>query len=179
MSEEEITMALYLYPVGNALSTLVTGFVSDKFGRKTTVIAMGSASIVSYSLFIASSMLGWTPFLTGFAIGAFMGCYWGAGDTIGSIMFSESSPTNLRSSITVINTLLNGVVGGVASIISMIVVPLIPPVGFGYFYLCLTIPGLVGAVIVMLKCIGETKGLDLSKVTGLEWDKKKEDKING
>lgn len=179
MSEEEITMALYLYPVGNALSTLVTGFVSDKFGRKTTIIAMGSASIVSYSLFIASSMLGWTPFLTGFAIGAFMGCYWGAGDTIGSIMFSESSPTNLRSSITVINTLLNGVVGGVASIISMIVVPLIPPVGFGYFYLCLTIPGLVGAVIVMLKCIGETKGLDLSKVTGLEWDKKKEDKING
>ena len=41
-----------------------------------------------------------------------MGSYWGAGDTIGGIMFSESSPTNLRSSVTVINTLLNGVMGG-------------------------------------------------------------------
>ncbi len=174
MSEQDITYALYLYPVGNALATLITGFVSDRFGRKTTIIAMGTASLICYSLFITSSMLNWTPFLTGFAIGGFMGCYWGAGDTIGSIMFSESSPTNLRSSITVINTLLNGIVGGVASIISMIVVPLIPPEGFGYFYLCLTIPGLLGAVIVILKCVGETKGLDLTKVTGLEWDKQKE-----
>lgn len=174
MSEQDITYALYLYPVGNALATFISGFISDKFGRKTTIIAMGSASLVCYSLFIASSMLSWTPFLTGFAIGGFMGSYWGAGDTIGSIMFSESSPTNLRSSITVINTLLNGIIGGVASIISMIVVPLIPESAFGYFYLCLTLPGLIGAVIVMIKCVGETKGLDLTKVTGLEWDKKKE-----
>ena len=101
-----------------------------------------------------------------------MGCYWGAGDTIGSIMFSESAPTNLRSSVTVINTLLNGVVVGLALIISMIVVPFIPSSIFGYFYLCLTIPGLIGATIVICKFVGETKGLDLSKVTGKEWDKK-------
>ena len=176
MSEQDITYALYLYPVGNALATLITGLVSDKFGRKTTIIAMGTGSLVCYSLFIASSMLSWTPFLTGFLIGGFMGCYWGAGDTIGSIMFSESAPTNLRSSVTVINTLLNGIIGGVASIIMMVVVPLIPVETFGYFYLCLTVPGLLGAIIVMLKCVGETKGLDLTKVTGLEWDTKKEEK---
>ena len=176
MSEQDITYALYLYPVGNALATLITGVVSDKFGRKTTIIAMGTGSLVCYSLFIASSMLSWTPFLTGFLIGGFMGCYWGAGDTIGSIMFSESAPTNLRSSVTVINTLLNGIIGGVASIIMMVVVPLIPVETFGYFYLCLTVPGLIGAIIVMLKCVGETKGLDLTKVTGLEWDIKKEEK---
>ena len=176
MSEQDITYALYLYPVGNALATFITGLVSDKFGRKTTIIAMGTGSLVCYSLFIASSMLSWTPFLTGFLIGGFMGCYWGAGDTIGSIMFSESAPTNLRSSVTVINTLLNGIIGGVASIIMMVVVPLIPVETFGYFYLCLTVPGLIGAIIVMLKCVGETKGLDLTKVTGLEWDIKKEDK---
>ena len=58
----------------------------------------------------------------------------------------------------------------------MVVVPLIPVETFGYFYLCLTVPGLIGAIIVMLKCVGETKGLDLTKVTGLEWDIKKEEK---
>ena len=42
----------------------------------------------------------------------------------------------------------------------------------GYFYLCLTIPGLIGSTIVIFKFVGETKGLDLSKVTGKEWDKK-------
>ena len=101
-----------------------------------------------------------------------MGSYWKAGDTVGSITFSHSSPTNLRSSVTVINTLLNGIVGGLALIISMIVVPLIPSSMFGYFYLCLTLPGLIGATIVIFKFVGETKGLDLSKVTGKEWDKK-------
>ena len=172
MSEEQITYALYLYPVGNALATLIGGLVSDKFGRKTTIVAMGISSVICYSLFIASSMLSWSPYLTGFVIGGYMGCYWAAGDTIGSIMFSESSPTNLRSSVTVINTLLNGIIGGIAMLISMIVIPNIPSSMFGYFYLCLTIPGLIGATIVIFKFVGETKGLDLSKVTGKEWDKK-------
>ena len=172
MSEEQITYALYLYPVGNALATFISGFISDKFGRKATIISMGISSIACYSLFIASSMLSWSPYLTGFAIGGYMGCYWGAGDTIGSIMFSESAPTNLRSSVTVINTLLNGVIGGLALIISIVVVPFIPSSMFGYFYLSLTIPGLIGATIVIFKFVGETKGLDLSKVTGKEWDKK-------
>ena len=71
-----------------------------------------------------------------------------------------------------INTLLNGVVGGLALIISMVVVPLIPSSMFGYFYLCLTLPGLIGSTFVIFKFVGETKGLDLSKVTGKEWDKK-------
>lgn len=174
MSEEKITLALYLYPVGNALFTLIAGFVSDKFGRKITIIAMSASAVISYSLFIASAMLDWTPLLTGFAIGAFMGSYWGAGDTIGGIMFSESAPTNLRSSVTVINTLLNGIIGGLATIITMIFLPIIPKADFGYMYLILTIPGLVGAIIIMWKFVGETKGLDLAKVTGTEWDKKKE-----
>ena len=55
-----------------------------------------------------------------------MGSYWGAGDTIGGIMFSESSPTNLRSSVTVINTLLNGVMGGLATVITCLLYTSIP-----------------------------------------------------
>ena len=38
---------------------------------------MASSSLVCYSLFIASSMLSWPVLLTGFAIGGFMGSYWG------------------------------------------------------------------------------------------------------
>ena len=33
MTEEEITLALFLYPVGNALFTLISGFVSDNYSR--------------------------------------------------------------------------------------------------------------------------------------------------
>jgi hypothetical protein len=117
--------------------------------------------------------LGTATYLTGFAIGGFMGSYWGAGDTIGGIMFSESSPTNLRSSVTVINTLLNGVMGGLATVITMILLPIIPESMFGYMYLGLTVPGLVGAIVIMWLFVGETRGLDLKTVTGTEWDKPK------
>ena len=126
-----------------------------------------------YLLFIFSGMFKWTPYLTGFAIGGFMGSYWGAGDTIGGIMFSESSPTNLRSSVTVINTLLNGVMGGLATVITMILLPIIPESMFGYMYLGLMVPGLVGAIVIMWLFVGETRGLDLKTVTGTEWDKPK------
>ena len=173
MTEEEITLALFLYPVGNALFTLISGFVSDKFGRKITIIAMSCSALACYLLFILSGMFKWTPYLTGFAIGGFMGSYWGAGDTIGGIMFSESSPTNLRSSVTVINTLLNGVMGGLATVITMILLPIIPEKMFGYMYLGLTVPGLVGAIVIMWLFVGETRGLDLKTVTGTEWDKPK------
>ena len=173
MTEEEITLALFLYPVGNALFTLISGFVSDKFGRKVTIVAMSCSALTCYLLFIFSGMFKWTPYLTGFAIGGFMGSYWGAGDTIGGIMFSESTPTNLRSSVTVINTLLNGVMGGLATVITMILLPIIPERMFGYMYLGLTVPGLVGAIVIMWLFVGETRGLDLKTVTGTEWDKPK------
>ena len=176
MTEEAITMALYLYPVGNALMTFIAGLVSDRFGRKITIIAMSCSAVVCYSLFIAGAMFGFTPLIIGFAIGGFMGSYWGAGDTIGGIMFSESSPTNLRSSVTVINTLLNGIIGGLATIVTIVLLPLIPKEAFGYMYLVFTIPGLVGAIIIIWKYIGETKGLDLKKVTGTEWDKNRRSK---
>lgn len=178
MTEEEITLALFLYPVGNALFTLISGFVSDKFGRKVTIVAMSCSALTCYLLFIFSGMFKWTPYLTGFAIGGFMGSYWGAGDTIGGIMFSESTPTNLRSSVTVINTLLNGVMGGLATVITMILLPIIPESMFGYMYLGLTVPGLVGAIVIMWLFVGETRGLDLKTVTGTEWDKPKRLKKN-
>jgi hypothetical protein len=44
---------------------------------------------------------------------------------------------------------------------------------FGYMYLGLTVPGLVGAIVIMWLFVGETRGLDLKKVTGTEWDKPK------
>lgn len=86
---------------------------------------------------------------------------------------SESTPTNLRSSVTVINTLLNGVMGGLATVITMILLPIIPERMFGYMYLGLTVPGLVGAIVIMWLFVGETRGLDLKTVTGTEWDKPK------
>ena len=167
--------AEYLYARGGELSGggehLLLGLGTARAGDYERLIGVDAGE--GYGLFIFSGMFKWTPYLTGFAIGGFMGSYWGAGDTIGGIMFSESSPTNLRSSVTVINTLLNGVMGGLATVITMILLPIIPERMFGYMYLGLTVPGLVGAIVIMWLFVGETRGLDLKTVTGTEWDKPK------
>ena len=173
MTEEEITLALFLYPVGNALFTLISGFVSDKFGRKNNyncdvLFGVGVLFAVYFKRYVQVDSV-----FDRFGNSADLWAVTGRGDTIGGIMFSESSPTNLRSSVTVINTLLNGVMGGLATVITMILLPIIPEKMFGYMYLGLTVPGLVGAIVIMWLFVGETRGLDLKTVTGTEWDKPK------
>ena len=143
MTEEEITLALFLYPVGNALFTLISGFVSDKFGRKNNyncdvLFGVGVLFAVYFKRYVQVDSV-----FDRLCNRRIYGQLLGAGDTIGGIMFSESSPTNLRSSVTVINTLLNGVMGGLATVITMILLPIIPEKMFGYMYLGLTVPGLV------------------------------------
>jgi hypothetical protein len=36
--------------------------------------------------------------------------------------------------------------------------------------LCLAVPGMIAALIVMTLKVHDTKGVDLDKVTGTEWD---------
>ena len=68
--------------------------------------------------------------------------------------------------------------GGLATVITMILLPIIPESMFGYMYLGLTVPGLVGAIVIMWLFVSETRGLDLKTVTGTEWDKPKRLKKN-
>lgn len=63
--------------------------------------------------------------------------------------------------------------GGLATVLTMILLPIIPENMFGYMYLGLTVPGLVGAIVVMWLFVGETRGINLKTVTGTEWDKPK------
>ena len=61
MSEDEVTMAFYLYPVGNAIFTIMTGFISDKWGRRPSAITMTSVAIIAYALFFAGSLVSFPP----------------------------------------------------------------------------------------------------------------------
>jgi MFS family permease len=177
MSEDEITQALYLYPVGNALFTIMMGFISDKWGRKPSAIAMTSVAIVSYALFFTGSLVGFPPMLMGFLIGAFVGSYWSAGDTIDSIMIGESAPTNLRSSCTTVEAIvffLGGMVGqGVGMLCQAFFLSSERYLGLLYFLLA--VPGMVIALVLLIKNVGETKGIDLDTVTGEEWDTPKKE----
>lgn len=170
MNEEEITQALYLYPVGNAIFTIMMGFISDKWGRKPSAIVMTCVAIVSYALFFTGTMVKFPAMLMGFFAGAFVGSYWSAGDTIDSIMIGESAPTNLRSSCTTVEALIFFVGGLFGQGIAMVCQLFTPEQYLGLLYFLVAIPGMVIALILLCKNVGETKGMDLDTVTGEEWD---------
>jgi MFS family permease len=170
MSEEDITNALYLYPVGNAIFTIMMGFISDKWGRKSSAIAMTSVAIAAYALFFTGSLVGFPPMLMGFFIGAFVGAYWSAGDTIDSIMIGESAPTNLRSSCTTVEAIIFFLGGLLGEGIAMLCQLFTPDRYLGLLYFLLVIPGMTVALVLLVKNVGETKGVNLDTVTGEEWD---------
>ncbi|MCR5041899.1 MAG: MFS transporter [Clostridia bacterium] len=165
----EVTQALFLFALGSAVFQFIVGFVSDKLGRKPAAAVMSALTLATLLSFTFGSKLGWAPWLVGFMTGACVGSFWSVGD-INVMMMSESSPTNLRSSVAssayVIQAL--GTVVGMA-----ILLPTLGALGnsvISTVVLCISAPGiLIGLLLVLFKT-HETKGTDLDAVTGYEWD---------
>lgn len=165
----EITTALFLYPVGCALSQLAPGFISDKFGRKKSAITMSACAIVCFLCFWFGSRYGIDPRIVGFFCGASVGFFWANIDTI-CLMAGESCPTALRSSILSVTYLPLGLGIGISFGVS---IPLMAHFGnssVGIIALCLAVPGLLADFIILTTRIKETNGVDLKEVKGTEWE---------
>jgi MFS family permease len=173
MSEEQVTYAFWLYPIGNAICTIPTGYLADRLGRKKGVQLLSIVAIFSYGLFFYGSVSGLTPLRMGLLAGLFVGSYWSAADILTSIMISESAPTNLRSSCLSVEGLFFTVASGSGSLIVAGIQLLLPsPHYLGLLYFLLTIPSVFISLVLVNKNVGETKGLDMDAVNGDEWDDK-------
>ena len=172
-STQEVTQLLMLYPVANALVTFVNGFFADKLGRKKTVVLMSALSFVSFTMFFIACKLHLNPYLAGFFVGCYTGSYWAAGDVMGGIMVSESSPTNLRASLLSAHTMLS-VLGKMLAMLVPLIVLLVTKDNYnilGTLCICATAPALFIALMLFTKNVGDTTGIDLNTVRGDEWDK--------
>ena len=168
-SNGEVTQALFLFAVGSAAFQFLVGFVSDKLGRKPAGAIMSALTLTTLLLFTFGAKLGWAPWLVGFMTGACVGSFWSVGD-INVMMMSESTPTNLRSSVAssayVIQAL--GTIVGMA-----ILLPTLGAAGNAVIstaVLCISAPGILIGLLLVLTKTHETKGADLDTVTGCEWD---------
>lgn len=164
----EVTSALFFFPIGSALVQLSHGFLSDRIGRKKTATIMGCLVLASLTGFILSARFLLAPSVTGFLAGVCIGSFWGYGD-INVMMMSESAPTGLRSSV------LSScyVIGCIGTFLGMgILLPVISHFGnkaTSIVTLCIAIPGIISSIFVLLKT-HETKGADMEKITGFEYD---------
>ena len=169
VSVKEVSQALTLYPIGMALSQVIMGFISDKKGRKAAAITVATNCVVSFVLFTIGANMNLNPSFVGFFCGAFVGSYYSTNDVL-IMMAGESAPTNLRSSATSAQTVVGFAGYAIGFSINTVLALIFGDGIIGTVALCLLVPSFVVTLIALIKNTHDTKGIDLEKVTGTEWD---------
>ncbi|MBQ7116958.1 MAG: MFS transporter [Clostridia bacterium] len=169
VSTGDVTSALFMFPVGCAVSQVIMGFICDSKGRKAAAVTTAFNGLVFFVLFSVGASAAFNPYVVGFCCGAFIGSYYSTNDVI-IMMIGESSPTNLRSSTMSAQFIVTAVGVAVSYIVSL---PLITVLGnsvTGTVSFALLVPGFIAALICLIRKANETKGIDMDTVTGCEWD---------
>lgn len=169
VSVKQVSQALTLYPIGMALSQVIMGFISDKKGRKAAAITVATNCVVSFIIFTVGANMNLAPALVGFFCGAFVGSYYSTNDVL-IMMAGESAPTNLRSSATSAQTVVGFAGYAIGFSINTVLALIFGDGIIGTVALCLLVPSFVITLVALIKNTHDTRGLDLDKVTGTEWD---------
>lgn len=161
MSAEQVTQALFFYPVFYAVLLWGGGMIGDKYGRKAIVSVAGIIALVGFICFNFSAYLGMPPYVVGVFYGSYLGCWWLTTDYV-SMMVAESAPTCNRASVlgaVGLISLFGSILGQIVPIGASI---LFERIGFGY--MTVVVPFVVLGVILVCWKIKETKGVDLGEV---------------
>ena len=164
-----VTEALFMFPVGCAVSQVIMGFVSDSKGRKKAAIMTAINCLAAFIGFSVGARMGWNTYLVGFLCGACIGSYYSTNDVL-IMMIGESSPTNLRSSTMSAQFIVTAIGVAVSYIISLPLITFLGNSVTGIVSFALLVPGFIAAFFALVRKTHETKGIDMDKVTGAEWD---------
>ncbi len=164
-----VTTALFMFPVGCAVSQVIMGFISDSKGRKAAAITTAVNCLIAFISFSIGSKMAWNPYLVGFLCGASIGSYYSTNDVL-IMMIGESAPTNLRSSAMSAQFIVTAIGVAVSYIISLPLITILGNSVTGTVSFALLVPGFVAAFIALVRKTHETKGINLDSVTGAEWD---------
>ena len=164
-----VTTALFMFPVGCAVSQVIMGFISDSKGRKAAAITTAINCLIAFIGFSVGARMAWNPYVVGFLCGACIGSYYSTNDVL-IMMIGESSPTNLRSSTMSAQFIVTAIGVAVSYIISLPLITILGNSVTGVVSFALLVPGFIAAFIALLRKTNETKGVDMDTVTGSEWD---------
>ena len=172
VGSDAVAIVSIIYPFIEGAFSVIGGIISDKFGRKTTVIANGIAFMIAYAVFILGSKSGLSIAALGVAYGFTTGGYWAGRDTLGTTMPSESVPTKSRATIVGIFTILTSAAFSISTV-ALSNIPALFGLDLGFTHLIGCDALMILAVIFVIIGVGETKNIDMDTVTGNEWNRKK------
>lgn len=156
-----ISQAIFIAPVGAAVSAIVIGWIGDKFGRKPSCIFASVTAFVLLFVFITSTQLRWNSYVVGLIYGLEMGAFWGYGNNVG-LAKNEVVPTEIRATTSTAIGLMTLPV----TITSGIVISVLVAITGKIANTCLLWGAIcLGASMVIYAIWGkETKGADLNNV---------------
>ncbi len=162
MSTEMVATALVIYPFFNGLVTILSGFFSDKLGRKKVCLILGSLTILGLLAFVLSCRLGWGPIAAGIAYGCSIGGLWSMSDTLILTMPAESTPSGMRSSVMGTISVLIGAGMFLGQAIFIVCQNFFP---MDVLFMAVCIPFMALSLIILLAKVKETKDADLDNIT--------------
>lgn len=162
MSTAEVSSVLVIYPLFNGLLTIISGFFSDKLGRKRVCLVLGAIALGGLLLFVLSCRLGWGAFAAGCAYGCSIGGLWSMSDTLILTMPAESSPSGMRSSVMGVMSVLIGAGSFIGQIIFLVCQNF---VSMDVLFLVICVPFMAVSLIILMTKVKETRDVDLDEVT--------------
>jgi MFS family permease len=162
MTTEMVSTALVIYPLFNGLVTIISGFFSDKLGRKKVCLILGSFAILGLLFFVLSCRLGLGPVAAGICYGCSIGGLWSMSDTLILTMPAESSPSGMRSSVMGTISVLIGAGMFLGQTIFIICQNFLP---MDILFMIICLPFMAISLIILLTKVKETKDVDLDNIT--------------
>lgn len=157
-----VNIPIFVFPIVNAITTVLSGFLIDYIGRKKSTIYLGSLAIISMILFVVGATLKWPLILVGIFYGMFLGGVWTISDLLFIIIPGESTETGIRSSVIGALSLIFSVGCGLAIAITSIGSLL--SLNMGLFCILYGAPLLIISILLVLFKTKETKGTNLEEV---------------
>ncbi len=162
MTTELVAVALIIYPLVNGLVTIVSGFFSDRLGRKNVCLILGGLALTGLLLFVLACRMHWGPIAAGVAYGCSIGGLWSMSDTLILTMPAESSPSGMRASVMGTISVMIGsgmFIGQALFIVLQNYAPM------DVLFLCVCVPFMAASLLVLMTKVKETKDVDLDAVT--------------
>ena len=161
LTTTETTQALLMYPIASALCAVLIGWLGDKVGRKFSCIVSSLLAFSGLILFIMACIYHWNPYMIGLLYGYEIGSFWAFGNNMG-LAFSETIPTDIRSSCAA----ARGLIAVAVSIVAAISINIMIAVFNNINIVCLIWGALFLGVSIIIYATKakETNGADLNAV---------------
>ena len=162
MATELVSTVLIIYPFVNGAVTIISGFFSDKLGRKKACLILGGLALAGLLMFVLSCRLHWGPVVAGIAYGCSIGGLWSMSDTLILTMPAESSPSGMRASV--MGT-ISVMIGAGMFIGQALFIVLQNFVSMDLLFMFICVPFMAVSLLLLMTKVKETKDVDLDNIT--------------